>query len=100
MNYKIFGVILFLAVLTITINQSSISLSYDATNVTTLVNITQSYPVILSVSLNGGTPITLNEGTTKDVVCQVTIRDYNGYADINLTNATLFDNATSNSSAT
>ncbi len=95
MKDKLFGIFVFLAIIALLINNSSNSLSYDATNVTTRVNITQSMPEILNISVNGGNPVTLNEGTTKQVFCNVTVRDYNGYNDVVNVNATFFDNTTS-----
>lgn len=95
MKDKLFGTIVILAVVAILINISSNSLSYDATNVTTRVNITQSQPVILNVTVNGGNAIDLTEGSTTEVQCNITVRDYNGFADIQLVNATFYHNLTS-----
>jgi hypothetical protein len=64
--------------------------SYDQTNITTLVNVTNSIPEIIAVSIDGGVPIDLIEGSTKTVECNITVRDYNGNADVNYLNATLY----------
>lgn len=93
MKRELFGTVVFLFVLAILATQTTISLSYDATNVSTRVNITNSMPEILAISMDS--PITLVEGTTKTVFCNVTIRDYNGYNDISLVNATAYHNLTS-----
>jgi hypothetical protein len=81
-----------LIVLTIAffITQTPKTFSYDDTNVTTRVNVTTARPEVLGVTIQSYQNITLNQGTTRTVMCNATIRDYNGYADINITNATLF----------
>ena len=61
------------------------------------VNITGSPPVILNVLVNS--PITLNAGNTTNISCNVSIRDYNGYADVNFTNATLYHYSSSEAGA-
>ncbi|MBR9700824.1 hypothetical protein GOV11_03085 [Candidatus Woesearchaeota archaeon] len=72
--------------------QNSWSFSQGTNNknvsVDTQVNITGSTPEILSVALPS--PITLNAGTTTFIECNATIRDYNGYNDLNFTTAELF----------
>lgn len=57
-------------------------------SVDTTVNITGSAPEILGVTIES--PITLVAGGLKDVTCNSTIRDYNGYDDLSNVNGTLF----------
>lgn len=65
--------------------------NYDHVNVTTLVNITNAFPEIISIETEGAsTNVTLNAGGTRTVTCNATIRDYNGFNDINNTNATFY----------
>jgi len=68
------------------------SLNYDLVNVTTRVNITQSFPEVLNVTV--GTPIpsniTLNAGSTRNIQCNATVRDFNGYNDLIRVNATFY----------
>ena len=63
---------------------------YSNVSVKTTVNITQSYPEIINVSCNSGAVITLNAGTTKNIICFVQIMDYNGGNTINSTNVTFY----------
>jgi hypothetical protein len=84
----------------------SLSYDYDANykNVTvdTRVNITNAPPTVLSVTIdeaiNGVENITLNAGRTRTIYCNATIRDWNGWADINQTNATFWDNSVASQS--
>lgn len=57
-------------------------------SVDTIVNITNANPEILEVTIDD--PITLAAGGLKYVECNATIRDYNGFDDINRTNATFY----------
>jgi hypothetical protein len=81
----------------------TITTSYDATNVSVRANITQSRPIILSVfvddGINGPLNVTLTEGAYRLVTCNVTVRDYNGYGDIRLMNATFFHITSSHGAA-
>ncbi len=70
--------------------------NYKNVTVDTTVNITNSYPEILSVIVDPN-PITLNAGTTKLVKVNATIRDFEGYQDIALVNATFYDANVANS---
>jgi hypothetical protein len=67
-------------------------LSFDTTFITTQVNITQSQPTISAVVINSGTSINLTEGGLRNVVCNVTIVNYNGLEDTEKVNGTFFRN--------
>ena len=74
------------------ISSWSASANYENVSIDTRVNITHSEPRITSVVIDNGVDnITLNAGQTRSVVCNITVRDYNGYDDVNMTNATLWD---------
>jgi hypothetical protein len=62
-------------------------------SVDTKINITGSPPTVQRVILLS--PITLTAGTITNITCNATIRDYNGFADLNTVNATFFFNGTS-----
>lgn len=68
-------------------------------SVDTTVNITESLPVILAVSIeDGATNITLNAGSERTVVCNVSALDYNGGSTLSA-NATFYhDSVTSTAS--
>jgi hypothetical protein len=85
------GAALFIIVLGLVASIAPITLSFDQTNVSTRVNITQAMPEILAITINNGSNVILNEGSTQNTLCNVTIRDYNGFADIDAVNATLYD---------
>lgn len=72
------------------ITTASAQYNYDHVNVTTQVNVTNAGPEILDVSLNNAQPVTLNAGGYQNVLCNVTVRDYNGFNDIDTVNATLY----------
>jgi len=79
--------------------------NYKNVTVWTHVNITNSKPEILALQVFQETNvsqknITLNAGSTRLVVCNATIRDWNGYADVVLVNATLWDTRNSTNNAT
>jgi hypothetical protein len=64
--------------------------------VRTNVNITNSKPEILAITVfpetnSSGNNITLNAGSMRNVTCNATLRDWNGYNDIVMVNATLWD---------
>ncbi len=60
-------------------------------SVDTRVNVTQSRPVVLAVDIEGGTQnITLNAGSQRYVVCNASVRDYNGGSTVTA-NATFYD---------
>jgi hypothetical protein len=74
--------------------------NYKNVSVWTYVNITNSKPEILQVSVYLETNysirnITLNAGLARTVTCNATVRDWNGYADVKLVNGTFWDTAVS-----
>jgi hypothetical protein len=74
--------------------------NYRNVTVDTTVNITNALPLVLSVVIeNGETNLTLNAGSTRSIVCNATIQDWDGWADIVNVTATLFYNETSNTSS-
>jgi hypothetical protein len=78
------------------------SFSQDPANrnvsVDTTVNITNSIPEVIFVQIEGGAAnITINAGTNRTVLCNATVRDWNGGATITNVSATFYHNATSNS---
>ncbi|MFH1649130.1 MAG: hypothetical protein ABIA93_01110 [Candidatus Woesearchaeota archaeon] len=85
-------IVLALAIITLTTLTSTIS--YDATNVSTRVNVTQSKPVLLGVVIDENVGdfanITLSQGATRDIYCNASIRDYNGWDDVAGVNATFY----------
>lgn len=66
--------------------------AYDTSTVSTTLNVTQNLPVIYSMVINYGNPINLSEGNYYEVMCNITIVDYNGQADLEKVNATFFRN--------
>jgi hypothetical protein len=62
--------------------------NYRNVTVDTTVNITGSAPVIMNITVPAAQ--TLTAGTWTAVSCNVTVRDYNGFADIGTVNATIF----------
>jgi hypothetical protein len=62
--------------------------NYRNVTVDTKVNITGAMPVIQSIILSQ--PLTLNAGSTTFVQCNVSLLDYNGFADIDVVNATFY----------
>jgi hypothetical protein len=74
--------------------------NYKNVTVWTHVNITNSRPEVLNVTVydsdnSSRRNVTLNAGMYKNVTCNVTIRDWNGYPDISNVNATLWHFPTS-----
>lgn len=96
MKIPLYGTMLFLVVLAIISIVIPLSQSYDATNVSSRVNITQAMPEIQTITINNGSNVDLTEGTFERVICNVTIRDYNGYNDVANVNATFYDYLNSN----
>ncbi|MFH1770601.1 MAG: hypothetical protein ABH828_03515 [archaeon] len=89
----ILAVIFAISLIAPLISSWSIGDNYKNVSVDTYVNITYSKPVVLNVEIDtASNNVTLSAGTTRSVLCNATIRDYNGYGDINRTNATLWDN--------
>ena len=82
-----------MVLLVLSILVSAQSYNYEYVNTTARVNITNAIPEILQVLIED--PVVLNAGGFKSVWCNATIRDWNGFNDIDLVNATLyyFENA-------
>jgi len=78
---------------------NNVSSNYKNVTVRTQVNITNSRPEVLNVTVSeavnvSNRNITINAGGLKDVTCNATLRDWNGYTDItlvNVVNATLWN---------
>lgn len=64
--------------------------NYDHVNVTTQVNVTNAGPEIQSIVISPSPNMVLAAGSTKTVYCNTTIRDWNGFADIDTVNATFY----------
>lgn len=64
--------------------------NYDHVNVTTTVNVTNARPEILNIWGSGTPNITLNAGGQTVVQCNTSIRDYNGFGDIDVVNGTFY----------
>lgn len=62
--------------------------NYEHFNVTSRVNVTNAGPEIISTSISSS--IVLNAGTTTIIYCNATIRDWNGFGDIDNVNATFY----------
>jgi hypothetical protein len=77
-----------------TIEANTPSANYENVTVWTRVNVTNAQPEVLSIvideNVNGLENITLRAGLTRNVYANITVRDWNGYQDINLTNATFY----------
>ena len=65
----------------------------ENTTVISRVNVTNAPPAITNITIDD--PIDLIANSTRTVVCNVTVQDYNGVADIVNVNATLYDFAES-----
>lgn len=88
------------AAFAIIISSVNAQYNYDHVNVTTIVNVTNALPEILNVTVEGANDnITLNAGMTRTVTCNATIRDYNGFNDIDVVNATLYHHLNSSDDA-
>jgi hypothetical protein len=70
--------------------------NYDHVNVTTRANITNAGPEIMDVLIDQS--VTLNAGANKTVYCNATIRDWNGWDDVVLVNATFFHSSSTHES--
>jgi hypothetical protein len=71
--------------------------NYRNITVDTTANITNALPEILTIVMED--PVTLTAGFTKDVECNVTLRDYNGGDTIDTVNATFFHSSSTLESA-
>jgi len=69
---------------------ASIGPNYRNVTIDTRVNITNSFPEIIGVTISPS-PITLNAGSSTQVSVNVSVRDFDGFADIAGVNATFFD---------
>ena len=83
---------------------TDIGANYKNVTVWTHVNITHSKPDVLNVTVYeaqnySARNITIVAGGTKKVYCNATVRSWEGYNDITVVNATLFNIATSNQSS-
>ena len=85
------------------VNTVRVVSSYDATNVTTTVNITNTKPVVTQVIIDDAFDmpynVTLSQGSTRTVLCNATVIDYNSHTDITLANATFYHSTSSNDAA-
>jgi len=68
-------------------------------SVDTEVNITGSPPVVQSVVVGGSTNVTLTAGFITYLTCNATVRDWNGWADPQVMNATLFHSSSTENAA-
>jgi len=98
----IFYSVLFLAIFVLIYNVNfgyswSAGLNYRNVTIDTRVNITNAAPEIMSININPS--VTLVAGSTKTVYCNVSVRDWNNYTDIDTMNATLFHSSSSESAA-
>jgi parallel beta-helix repeat protein len=64
--------------------------NYNKYHTRTTVNVTGAMPEILNISCNGESDITLTPGTTKNIPCEIKVRDYNGANTITSLNATIY----------
>ena len=62
--------------------------NYEYVNVTARVNVTNAMPEILEMFVTD--PVVLSAGSTRTVYCNATIRDWNGFNDIQSVNATFY----------
>jgi hypothetical protein len=82
----------------------NIGTNYKNVTVWTKVNITHSKPDVLNVNISealnvSARNITINAGGMKGVICNATVRSWEGFNDITSVNATLYHLATSSSNA-
>jgi hypothetical protein len=82
--------VLVIVIIGILLYNSVSSYNNEYVNVTTRVNITGTGPEIINVVVGVNGNVTLSAGTNYTMLCNVSIRDYNGWNDINMTNATFF----------
>ncbi len=75
----------------------SVGPNYRNVSVDTRVNITNAAPEIMAITMEN--PVTLAAGSTYLVECNVSVRDFNGYADINYTEAVLYHSSSSATAA-
>ncbi|MBN2052961.1 hypothetical protein JW756_05635 [Candidatus Woesearchaeota archaeon] len=64
--------------------------NYQNYSVRTTVNVNESFPEIISIICNNNESITLNAGTTTNILCVINIMDFEGGDTINSTNLTFY----------
>jgi len=84
----VFGLLLLSFVLTLLVLPSSLAYNYEHVNVTATVNVTNAGPEVIEVRPED--PIVLSAGGYKTVSCNTTVKDWNGFNDIDSVNATLY----------
>jgi hypothetical protein len=70
----------------------SIGPNYRNVSIDTTVNITNAKPEVLFIDINNAENITLNAGSTYRVLCNATVRDFNGGATIANVTSAFYDN--------
>ncbi|MGV8150818.1 MAG: hypothetical protein ACP5NV_03770 [Candidatus Woesearchaeota archaeon] len=91
-----FGILIIAAILPLIKADNIVGNNYRNVTVRTYVNITNSKPEVLAVTIFQESNvslrnITLSAGSTRIVTCNASLRDWNGYTDIVSVNATLWD---------
>lgn len=71
----------------------SVGPNYRNVSIDTRVNITNAAPEVIDVTM--ANPVTLNAGSTTNVQCNVSVRDFNGWATLNYTEAVLYHSSSS-----
>lgn len=89
------AVLFFLLLFYLFLSSARVLAQSSQDNVSTQVNVTNAGPEVLSFFMEN--PIVLSAGAERAVYCNATVRDYNGYNDIDIVNATFyyFQNQTS-----
>jgi hypothetical protein len=82
------AVLCFLLLFSIMLFSSGVHAQYSQKNVTSRVNVTNAAPDIINMSVLN--PIVLNGGAERVIGCNVSVRDYNGYNDLDTVNATFY----------
>jgi hypothetical protein len=88
--------------LLITLTEGSSAGYYDNTSIESRVNVTNKIPTVTQVNMYrlsnlAQAGIDLTEGTTTTIICNATVDDWNGWADIAAVNGTIYDQASFNS---
>lgn len=97
MEIKKLVLIVFLPLLILVLVPNSLSqYNFEYKNVTSRVNVTNAFPTILNVFVDQD--VTLNAGGTKRVYCNATVRDWNGWDDVDFVNATLYHSSSTHGS--
>jgi hypothetical protein len=82
------GLFVLTLILALLISSSSLAYNYEHVNVTATVNVTNAGPEVLEVRPEDS--VVLSAGGYKTVTCNATIRDWNGFNDVDNVNATLY----------